>query len=241
VSFIEMTDRAAVLEMLKQDAYIDLIIPRGGEGLIKMVTENSRIPVIKHDKGVCHTYVDEFADLDMAHDICINAKVQRPGTCNAMECMIVHAAVADEFLPWVTKDLKALKVEIKADAKARRFVKGLKIAKEEDWSKEYNDLVLNLKVVESMEEAMAHIAKYGSQHSEAIITRDYNNARRFMSEVDASAVFVNASTRLNDGGQFGLGAEIGISTTRIHARGPMGLEELTSQKFIVMGSGQIRE
>lgn len=241
VSFIEVTDRAAVLEMLKQDAYIDLIIPRGGEGLIKMVTENSRIPVIKHDKGVCHTYVDEFADLDMAHDICINAKVQRPGTCNAMECMIVHAAVADEFLPWVTKDLKAAKVEIKADAKARKFVKGLKIAKEEDWSKEYNDLVLNLKVVESMEEAMAHIAKYGSQHSEAIITRDYNNARKFMSEVDASAVFVNASTRLNDGGQFGLGAEIGISTTRIHARGPMGLEELTSQKFIVMGSGQIRE
>ena len=241
VSFIEMTDRAAVMEMLKQDAYIDLVIPRGGEGLIKMVTENSRIPVIKHDKGVCHTYVDESADLDMAYKICMNAKVQRPGTCNAMECMIVHAAVADEFLPWVTKDLKALKVEIKADAKARKLVKGLKIAKEEDWSKEYNDLVLNLKVVESMEEAMAHIAKYGSQHSEAIVTKDYASARRFLNEVDASAVFVNASTRLNDGGQFGLGAEIGISTTRIHARGPMGLEELTCMKFIVMGSGQVRE
>jgi glutamate-5-semialdehyde dehydrogenase len=241
VSFIEVTDRAAVLEMLKQDSYIDLIIPRGGEGLIKMVTENSRIAVIKHDKGVCHTYVDESADLDMAHGICMNAKVQRPGTCNAMECMLVHSAVAEEFLPWILKDMKAAKVEIKADAKARKLVKGLKAASEEDWYMEYNDLVLNVKVVEDMEEAMAHIAKYGSQHSEAIVTRDYARAMRFLNEVDASAVFINASTRLNDGGQFGLGAEIGISTTRIHARGPMGLEELTSQKFIVMGSGQIRE
>jgi glutamate-5-semialdehyde dehydrogenase len=241
VSFIEMTDRQAVLEMLKQDKYIDLIIPRGGEGLIKMVTENSRIPVIKHDKGVCHTYVDEFANLDMAHDICINAKVQRPGTCNAMECLLVHSAVAEEFLPWIVKDLKAAKVKIIADAKARKLVKGLSAAKEEDWYKEYNDLVLNLKIVESLEEAMEHIAKYGSQHSEAIVTENYTNARRFLNEVDASAVFVNASTRLNDGGQFGLGAEIGISTTRIHARGPMGLEELTTQRFIVMGSGQIRE
>ena len=241
VSFIEMTDRQAVLEMLKQDKYIDLIIPRGGEGLIKMVTENSRIPVIKHDKGVCHTYVDEFANLDMAHDICMNAKVQRPGTCNAMECLLVHSAIAEEFLPWITKDMKSAKVKIIADAKARRLVKGLSAAKEDDWHREYNDLVLNLKVVESLEEAMGHIAKYGSQHSEAIITENYTNAQRFLREVDASAVFVNASTRLNDGGQFGLGAEIGISTTRIHARGPMGLEELTAQRFIVMGSGQIRE
>ena len=241
VSFIEMTDRQAVLEMLKQDKYIDLIIPRGGEGLINMVTENSRIPVIKHDKGVCHTYVDEFANLDMARDICMNAKVQRPGTCNAMESMLVHSAVAEEFLPWIVKDLKAAKVKIIADAKARKLVKGLSVAKEEDWYKEYNDLVLNLKVVESLEEAMEHIAKYGSQHSEAIVTENYSNALRFLNEVDASAVFVNASTRLNDGGQFGLGAEIGISTTRIHARGPMGLEELTTQRFIVMGSGQIRE
>ena len=241
ISFIDVTDRAAVMEMLKQDAYIDLIIPRGGEGLIKMVSENSRIPVIKHDKGVCHTYVDEFADLDMAHGICMNAKVQRPGTCNAMECMLVHAAVAGEFLPWILKDMKAAKVEVKADVKTRKLVKGLKTAKEEDWYREYNDLVLNVKVVESIEDAMAHIARYGSQHSEAIVTRDYANAKRFLGEVDASAVFVNASTRLNDGGQFGLGAEIGISTTRIHARGPMGLEELTSQKFIVMGSGQVRE
>jgi len=241
ISFIEMTERAAVMEMLKQDAYIDLIIPRGGEGLIKMVTENSRIPVIKHDKGVCHTYVDEFADLDMAYKICMNAKVQRPGTCNAMECMLVHAAVADEFLPWILKDMKAKKVEIRADAKARKMVKGLKAATDADWSREYNNLVLNVKVVESFEDAVAHITKYGSQHSEAIVTRDYANARRFLNDVDASAVFVNASTRLNDGGQFGLGAEIGISTTRIHARGPMGLEELTSQKFIVMGSGQVRE
>lgn len=241
VSFIETTDREAIMEMLKQDAYIDLIIPRGGEALIQTVTENSRIPVIKHDKGVCHTYVDEHADLDMAHDICINAKVQRPGTCNAMECMIVHAAIAGEFLPWVVKDMKAAKVTLVADAKARKLVKGMKVAKDEDWYKEYNDLVLNVKVVESMDEAMAHIAKYGSQHSEAIITRDHENAMRFIAEVDASGVFVNASTRLNDGGQFGLGAEIGISTTRIHARGPMGLEELTSQKFIVLGTGQVRE
>ncbi len=241
VSFIEMTDRQAVLEMLKQDKYIDLIIPRGGEGLINMVTENSRIPVIKHDKGVCHTYVDEFANLDMARDICMNAKVQRPGTCNAMECLLVHSAIAEEFLPWIVKDLKAAKVKIIADAKARKLVKGLSVAKEEDWYKEYNDLVLNLKIVESLEEAMEHIAKYGSQHSEAIVTENYTNALRFLNEVDASAVFVNASTRLNDGGQFGLGAEIGISTTRIHARGPMGLEELTTQRFIVMGSGQIRE
>ncbi len=241
VSFIEMTDRQAVLEMLKQDKYIDLIIPRGGESLISMVTENSRIPVIKHDKGVCHTFVDEFANLDMAHDICMNAKVQRPGTCNAMESLLVHSAIAEEFLPWIVKDLKGAKVKIIADAKARKLVKGLSAAKEEDWYKEYNDLVLNLKVVESLEEAMEHIGKYGSQHSEAIVTENYTNAQRFLREVDASAVFVNASTRLNDGGLFGLGAEIGISTTRIHARGPMGLEELTTQRFIVMGSGQIRE
>jgi len=240
VSFIETTDRKAILEMLRQDAYIDLIIPRGGEGLIRTVSENSRIPVIKHDKGVCHTYVDEFADLDMARDVCMNAKIQRPGTCNAMECMLVHAAVAEEFLPWIVKDMKDKKVKMVADAKSRKLVKGLKAAKEEDWFKEYNDLVLNVKVVESMEEAMAHIAKYGSQHSEAIVTRDHANAMRFLREVDASAVFINASTRFNDGGQFGLGAEIGISTTRIHARGPMGLEELTSQKFIVFGNGQVR-
>ncbi|MBI5191580.1 MAG: glutamate-5-semialdehyde dehydrogenase [Nitrospirae bacterium] len=241
VSFIETTERNAVMEMLKQDAYIDLIIPRGGEELIKRVTENSRIPVIKHDKGVCHTYVDEYADLDMARDVCMNAKVQRPGTCNAMECMLVHAAVAGEFLPWIVQDMKAAKVTLVADTKARKLVKGMKVAKDDDWYKEYNDLVLNVKVVESMEEAMEHIAKYGSQHSEAIVTRDHGNAMRFVAEVDASGVFVNASTRLNDGGQFGLGAEIGISTTRIHARGPMGLEELTSQKFIVLGTGQVRE
>lgn len=240
VSFIETTDRDAILEMLKKDAYIDLIIPRGGEGLIKTVSENSRIPVIKHDKGVCHTYVDEHADLDMAHNICMNAKVQRPGTCNAMECMLVHAVIAEEFLPWIIKDMKAAKVTVVADAKTRKLVKGLKVAKPEDWHKEYNDLVLNVKVVESMEEAMEHIETYGSEHSEAIVTRDHENAMRFLREVDASAVFINASTRFNDGAQFGLGAEIGISTTRIHARGPMGLEELTCQKFIVFGSGQVR-
>jgi len=243
VSFIETTDRKAIIEMLKQDKYIDLIIPRGGEGLIKTVSENSRIPVIKHDKGVCHTYVDEYADLDMAHDVCINAKVQRPGTCNAMECMLVHAAVAEEFLPWIAKDLMDKKVKLVVDPNTKKIlkgVKGLKAAKAEDWYKEYNDLVLNVKVVESMEEAMAHIAEYGSEHSEAIITKDHSNAMRFLREVDASGVFINSSTRFNDGGQFGLGAEIGISTTRIHARGPMGLEELTSKKFIIFGDGQVR-
>jgi glutamate-5-semialdehyde dehydrogenase len=244
VSFIETTDRKAIIEMLKQDAYIDLIIPRGGSGLIKTVTENSRIPVIKHDKGVCHTYVDEFADLDMAHNVCINAKVQRAGTCNAMECMLVHAAVAEEFLPWIAKDMMGKKVKLVVDAKAKKVlkgVKGLKAAKADDWYKEYNDLILNVKVVESMEEAMEHIATYGSEHSEAIITKDHANAMRFMREVDASGVFINSSTRFNDGGQFGLGAEIGISTTRIHARGPMGLEELTSQKYIIFGNGQVRQ
>jgi glutamate-5-semialdehyde dehydrogenase len=241
VSFIENPDRACVMEMLKANRYIDLIIPRGGEGLIRMVSENSTIPVIKHDKGVCHVYVDCKADLAMAAEICFNAKVQRPGTCNAMETMLVHRDLSSSFLPEMVKRFMKAGVEIRGCAKTRALVPDVKEATDKDWDSEYNDLILNVKVVASMEDAMEHIAAHGSQHSEAIVTTDYENSRRFLREVDASAVFVNASTRLNDGYEFGLGAEIGISTTRIHARGPMGLEELTSTKFIVLGNGQIRK
>ncbi len=240
ISFIENPDRACVMEMLKLNGIIDLIIPRGGEGLIRMVSENSTIPVIKHDKGVCHVYVDSKADLAMAEEICFNAKVQRPGTCNAMETMLVHQDVAKTFLPAVLNRMKKAGVEIRGCAKTRAVVPDIKEAADKDWDTEYNDLILNVKTVNGMEEAMEHIAAHGSQHSEAIVTNDYRDAHRFQREVDASAVFVNASTRLNDGFEFGLGAEIGISTTRIHARGPMGLEELTSTKFIVYGNGQIR-
>ncbi len=240
VSFIDNPDRACVMEMLKLSQYIDLIIPRGGEGLIRMVSENSTIPVIKHDKGICHVYVDSAADLAMAGDICFNAKVQRPGTCNAMETMLVHQDVAKAFLPAIIGRMKKSGVEVRGCAKTKALVPDIEAASDKDWDTEYNDLILNVRTVASMEEAMEHIAAHGSQHSEAIVTTDYGRARRFLREVDASAVFVNASTRLNDGFEFGLGAEIGISTTRIHARGPMGLEELTSTKFIVLGNGQVR-
>ena len=241
VSFIENPDRACVMEMLKLNQYIDLIIPRGGEGLIRMVSENSTIPVIKHDKGICHIYVDSKADPAMAEEICFNAKVQRPGTCNAMETMLVHQDAAKIFLPAVINRMKKAGVEIRGCYKTKELVPDIVSATDKDWDTEYNDLILNVKIVSAMEEAMEHIAAHGSQHSEAIVTTDYQNARRFQREVDASAVFVNASTRLNDGFEFGFGAEIGISTTRIHARGPMGLEELTSTKFIVFGNGQIRK
>ncbi|HLE41342.1 MAG TPA: glutamate-5-semialdehyde dehydrogenase [Nitrospirota bacterium] len=241
VSFIENPDRACVMEMLKLNQFIDLIIPRGGEGLIRMVSENSTIPVIKHDKGVCHVYVDCKADPEMAGEICFNAKVQRPGTCNAMETMLVHKDLSSSFLPAMIGRFIKAGVEVRGCAKTRTLVPDVKQATDADWDTEYNDLVLNVKVVDNMNDAMEHIAAHGSQHSESIVTNDYLNARRFLREVDASAVFVNASTRLNDGYEFGLGAEIGISTTRIHARGPMGLEELTSTKFIVLGSGQIRK
>lgn len=241
VTFIDNPDRACVLEMLKANQFVDLIIPRGGEGLIRFVSENSTIPVIKHDKGVCHVYVDDKADLAMAEDICFNAKVQRPGTCNAMEAMLVHKDVVSSFLPKMLKRFIDAKVEIRGCSRTMQAASGIKAATEQDWDTEYNELILNAKVVDSMEDAMAHIAAHGSQHSEAIVTTDYGKAMRFLREVDASAVFINASTRLNDGFEFGLGAEIGISTTRIHARGPMGLEELTSTKFIVFGNGQIRK
>ncbi len=240
VTFIDIPEREAVLEMLKLEGTIDLIIPRGGEGLIRAVTENSRIPVLKHYKGVCHVFVDRDADFRMAEEICFNAKVQRPGTCNAMETMLVDAKIAGKFLPSMIKRFKAAGVLLKGCQMTRKLDKSLEAAKEEDFYAEYLDKILNIKIVKDIEEAMDHIAKYSSAHSDAIVTKDHERAMRFLREVDSSAVFINASTRLNDGFQFGLGAEMGISTDKIHARGPMGIEELTCTKFIVFGSGQLR-
>jgi glutamate-5-semialdehyde dehydrogenase len=241
ISFIEIKEREAILEMLKLEGIIDLIIPRGGEGLIRTVTENSRIPVLKHYKGVCHVFVDRDADLIMAEEICFNAKVQRPGTCNAMETMLVDEPIAEGFLPGMLKRFEGAGVELRGCSRTLSIYPDIKEVREEDFYKEYLDLILNVRVVVDMDEAMEHIARYGSSHSDAIVTMNYDRAMRFLREVDSSAVFVNASTRLNDGYQFGLGAEIGISTDKIHARGPMGLEELTCTKFIVFGSGQLRE
>jgi glutamate-5-semialdehyde dehydrogenase len=241
VTFIDIPDREAVMEMLKLEGIVDLIIPRGGEDLIRAVTENSRIPVLKHYKGVCHVFIDWDADLKMAEEICLNAKVQRPGTCNAMETMLVDKKIAKAFLPAMIKKFKDAGVRLKGCPLTRKIDASLENVKEEDFYKEYLDLILNVKIVEGIDDAMVHIAKYGSAHSDAIVTNSYDKAMRFLKEVDSSAVFVNASTRLNDGFQFGLGAEIGISTDKIHARGPMGLEELTCTKFIVLGSGQLRE
>ncbi len=241
ISFIDIPDREAVMEMLKLEGIIDLIIPRGGEGLIRAVTENSRIPVLKHYKGVCHVFVDRDADLAMAADICFNAKVQRPGTCNAMETMLVDKKIAKAFLPAMAERFRKAGVRLKGCPETRKIVRWAEKAGDEDYYNEYLDLVLNVRVVSDMEEAMEHIARYSSAHSDTIVTKDYAKGMRFLREVDSSAVLINASTRLNDGFQFGLGAEIGISTDKIHARGPMGLEELTCTKFIVFGSGQLRE
>ncbi len=240
ITMVDIVDREAVMEMLRLDRYIDLIIPRGGEELIKTVTANSTIPVIKHDRGLCHTYVDEYADIKMAQEICFNAKVQRPGTCNAMETMLVHRNIAPGFLPGMVVKLREAGVELRGCPRVVSIDPSIRLATEGDWNTEYLDLILNIKIVEDMDEALRHIEAYGSQHSEAIVTNNHQRAMLFLKEVDAAAVFVNASTRLHDGGQFGLGAEIGISTTRIHARGPMGLEELTSTRFIILGNGQLR-
>ncbi|MBI4682101.1 MAG: glutamate-5-semialdehyde dehydrogenase [Nitrospirae bacterium] len=240
ITFIDNTDRQAIMEMLKLEGLIDVVIPRGGEGLIRAVTENSRIPVLKHYKGVCHVFVDRDADLQMAEDICFNAKVQRPGTCNAMETMLVDEKIVKKFLPPMIKRFKKAKVLIKGCPGTRKLDKSLAAAADEDFYKEYVDLILNVKVVNDIDGAMDHIAKYSSAHTDSIVTKDYQKAMRFLREVDSSSVFVNASTRLSDGFQFGLGAEMGISTDKIHARGPMGLEELTCMKFIVLGNGQIR-
>ena len=241
VQVVPVRDREAVLMLLNQEECVDLIIPRGGEGLIRFVVENSKIPVLKHYKGVCHIFVDAEADLDMAQDISFNAKVQRPGVCNAMETLLVHQAAAESFLPPMAKRFSEAGVELRGCSTSCRILPDIKKAQESDWLAEYLDLILAVKVVENMDEAVSHVAKYSSNHTEAIVTRDYARAKRFVREVDSSVVLVNASTRFNDGGQLGLGAEIGISTSKLHAFGPMGVEELTTTKFVVMGDGQIRE
>jgi len=240
VSFVSDTDRAAIYELLKQNNFIDLVMPRGGEALIREVMEKSRIPVIKHFKGVCHTYVDQKANIAMARRICFNAKVQRPGVCNAMETLLVNRRIAARFLPGVIKLLQDSGVEIRGCAETRRITPGVIRASDNDWYAEYLDLILSVRVVKDIGEAIEHIAKYGSHHSDAIVTEDSVNAGRFLREVDSACVYVNASTRFTDGGEFGKGAEIGISTDKIHARGPVGLQELTSYKYIIHGKGQTR-
>ena len=241
ISIIRDTDRRIVDGLLIQEGLIDLVMPRGGESLIREVTKKSRIPVIKHYKGVCHTYVDETADLKMAEDICFNAKVQRPGVCNAMETMLVHSKVAPKFLPRMVRRFQDAGVQVRGCPQTRRLSAGVTAATEKDWYAEYLDLILSVKVVKDVGEAISHIMKYGSYHSDAIVTRNKKNADRFLNEVDSACVYVNASTRFTDGGQFGKGAEIGISTDKIHARGPMGLEELTSYKYTIVGNGQVRK
>lgn len=241
VALVETTDRAAVDALITADGLVDVVIPRGGEVLIRRVAENATIPVIKHYKGVCHVYVDASADLAMAEEICFNAKCQRPATCNAMETMLVHAAIAPHFLPRMGKRFAEARVELRGCERTRQLLPGIKAATEDDWYAEYLDLILAVRVVDSTEQAMEHIARYGSAHSDAIVTTDLREAEKFTKGVDSAAVYVNASTRFTDGYEFGMGAEIGISTDKLHARGPMGLEELTSYKFIVYGNGQLRQ
>lgn len=241
LSLIPFTEREGVLEMLKQEESIDLIIPRGGESLIRFVVENSRIPVIKHYKGVCHIFVDQSADFDKAEQIIINSKTQRPGVCNALETLLIHKDVAAEFIPRIAASLSALGVELRGDADFCRFAPSSTPATEEDWYAEYLELILACRVVDDIDAAIDHINRYCSLHTESIITSDYSRAQRFIREVNSSCVMVNASTRFADGGQLGLGAEIGISTTKLHSFGPMGLEDLTTTKFIVYGDGQVRE
>jgi len=237
---ITTRDRRAVDILLKLNDYVDLVIPRGGEGLIKHVVSLSRIPVIKHYKGICHVYVDEWADLNMAENICFNAKVQRPGVCNAMESMLVHESVAIRFLPGMIRKFKQAGVEIRGCAMTQRIDKDIKRATEKDYRTEYLDLILSVKVVKNLEEAITHINTYGSHHSDTIVTEKDFCAQQFLRQVDSACVYVNASTRFTDGYQFGMGAEIGISTDKLHARGPMALEELTTYKYMVFGNGQIR-
>jgi glutamate-5-semialdehyde dehydrogenase len=241
VQLVPTADRDAMLELLKLDDLIDLCIPRGGEGLIRFVADNARVPVIKHYKGVCHVYVDAAADHEMALAICENAKVSRPGVCNACETILVHAAAAPTIVPALVERLAARGVEIRGCAETRRLG-GARVvaASEADWSEEYLALIVSMRVVPSLDAAIAHIERYGSQHTEAIVTKDYATSRRFVDEVASSTVLVNASTRFADGGELGLGAEIGISTTKLHAYGPMGAEELTTTKFVVFGDGQVR-
>jgi len=240
IQVVETTDRAVVQELLTADGYVDVVIPRGGESLIRMVAETATVPVIKHYQGICHTYVDRCADLDMAVRICENAKCQRPGVCNAMETLLVHEAVAEEFFSKMIPVFKEKGVEIRGCPRTREMLPGIKEATEQDWRTEYLAPILSVKVVESLREAIDHINHYGSSHSDAIVTEDFRSAETFLEEVDSATVYVNASTRFTDGGQFGLGAEIGISTDKLHARGPMALEELTTYKWTIIGNGQLR-
>lgn len=240
VQLIENTDREIAKEMMRLNQYIDVLIPRGGAGLIRSVVENSTVPVIETGTGNCHVYVDEFADFDMALNIIENAKTQRLGVCNACESLVVHSKIAESFLPLLYDRLTSKKVVVRADERARIICDKMEPATEEDYGKEYLDLLISLKVVNSIEEAITHINHYNTKHSESIITKDYSNAMKFLNEIDAAAVYVNASTRFTDGSEFGLGAEIGISTQKLHARGPMGLVALTTTKYIIFGDGQIR-
>jgi glutamate-5-semialdehyde dehydrogenase len=241
IQFVDVTDRAAVAAMLTQDGLIDLIVPRGGEAFVRWVGDNSRIPVLKHDKGLVHVYVDAAADLDMATTLVLNAKTHRPSVCNALETLLVDRAVADRFLPAVAARLTEARVELRGCPETRTHVPAARPAVEADWDEEYGDLILAVRVVDGLDEAIAHIRRHGSGLAEAIVTNDLGRARRFTREVDAAAVLVNASTRLVDGNQFGMGAEMGISTSRVHARGPVGVRELTTTKFIVHGDGQVRD
>ena len=241
VQLITDTDRKTAVEMMRLNKYIDVLIPRGGAGLIRSVVENSTVPVIETGTGNCHVYVDEYANFDMALNIIDNAKTQRLGVCNACESLVVHSAVMEEFLPLVYQRLTDKQIVFRADERARSVVPAMEAADEEDFGKEYLDRLISLKIVDSLDEAIAHINHYNTGHSESIITDNYENAMRFLNEIDAAAVYVNASTRFTDGGEFGFGAEIGISTQKLHARGPMGLEALTTVKYVIMGNGQIRE
>lgn len=241
LQFIDTPDREAVMALLTLDRYVDLIIARGGEEFVRLVAEKATVPVLKHDKGLCHVYVDEDADLGMAAEIALNAKAQRPSVCNAMETLLVHQAIAPRFLPAVAKRFAEAGVELRGCPRTCALVPGARHAAPADWDTEYLDLILSVRVVDSFEDAVAHIRTHGSGLAEAIITSHYGRARRFTLEVDAAAVLVNASTRLVDGGQFGMGAEMGISTSKLHARGPVGVEELTTTKFVVLGNGQVRE
>lgn len=240
IEFIDVTDREAVNVLMKLNNYIDVIIPRGGAGLINTVVQNSTVPVIQTGVGNCHVYVDSDADIEMASNIIINAKVQRPGVCNAMETLLVNKDIASNLLPIIAKRLMNLNVKLRGCERTCKLINGIKLAVEDDWAKEYLNLILAIKIVDSIDEALEHIDTYGTKHSEAIITNNYSNARKFLQRVDAAAVYVNASTRFTDGSEFGYGAEIGISTQKLHARGPMGLEQLTTTKYIIYGEGQIR-
>ena len=240
IQLVSDTDRGVAQKMMRLNEYIDVLIPRGGENLIKSVVKNATIPVIETGTGNCHIYVDESADFNMAIDIVLNAKTQRPGVCNAAEKLLIHENISKEFLPKVVKALREKNVEIRGDEKSKEVVDDIILAKDEEWDKEYLDYIIAVKIVENVDEAIKHINNHGTKHSEAIITESYKNSQKFLERVDAAAVYVNASTRFTDGSEFGFGAEIGISTQKLHARGPMGLKELTSTKYIIYGNGQIR-